>query len=112
MKRVMRSGNLDEGEQTRARAVTGFLEKMKVRLRPLTHAGVPQNANRSVERQLVTANVVILLSILVTIPDIWVFFSVPHPATFYAGICALGVVCLYIIGFLLLAFGKRGIGVF
>ena len=96
-------------------AATGrarFLERVQERLRFLTHAGVPASVNRSEERQLVTANVVILLSILVTLPDIWVFFSAAHQASFYAGCCALGVLGVYVMSFLLLSFGHRGVGVF
>jgi adenylate cyclase len=112
MKSAPPANNLAMREHAAGRTDSEFLERLQMWLRPLTHAGVPQTANRSEERQLVTANIVILLSILVTIPDIWVFYSVPHLAMFYAGSCALGVVCIYVIGFLFLVFGKRGIGVF
>ncbi len=54
----------------------------------------------------------ILLGILVTLPDIWVFFSAAHLASFYAGCGALGAVSVYVISFLLLSFGYRGAGVF
>ena len=96
-------------------AATGrarFLERIRERLRFLTHAGVPASLSRSQERQLITANVVILLSILVALPDVWVFFSAAPRASFYAGCCSLVAVGLYVISFLLLSLGHRGAGVF
>ena len=94
------------------RKIQALLLVVAARLRPLTHAGVPGGASRSEMRQLVTANVVIILSILVTIPDIWVFLSARHIAATYAGIAASVTVCLYIFAFILVALGSRGIGVF
>jgi len=80
-------------------------------LRPLTHVGVSPNAMRSEERELVTANVVILFSILVTIPDAINFLSFSHVATRYAGMAASLAITGYVVAFMLVYIGHRFAGI-
>ena len=63
------------------------------------------------ERELVTANIVVIFSILVTVPDALNFLSFSNIATKYAALVATGAMCVYVLGFVLLALGKRWIGI-
>lgn len=81
-------------------------------LRRLTHAGVPAGASRAEERELVTANIVVLFSILVTVPDTINYARFDHLATHYAAMTAGGAVGVYVLGFLLLSVGYRWLGLF
>ena len=81
-------------------------------LRPLTHAGVPPGTSRAEERELVTANIVVILSIVVTVPDALNYLRFAHVATRYAAITAWSAIAVYVIGFALLSTGRRWLGVF
>jgi class 3 adenylate cyclase len=85
--------------------------RARVWLRPLSHAGVPANATLSAKRELVTANVVVLFSILATLPDAINYFNFPHLATERAAVCASTAIAIYVTGFILIFFGLRFIGV-
>jgi class 3 adenylate cyclase len=96
-------------------ATSGLRQKwvaLKRWLRPLSHAGVPATASHAERRELVTANVVVIFAILVTIPDAINFFSFHHPATARAAIAATAAIVTYAVGFLLIAFGHRFAGIF
>jgi class 3 adenylate cyclase len=81
-------------------------------LRPLTHAGVPPGTSRAEERELVTANIVVIFSIVVTVPDAFNYLTFGHVATRYAAITAWTAIAIYVIGFALLSTGRRWLGVF
>ena len=81
-------------------------------LRPVTHVGISEGTSRGEERELVTANVVVIFSILVTVPDALNYFSLGNTATTYAAITASSAVCAYLFGYLLLCLGYRAVGVF
>lgn len=80
-------------------------------LRPLTHAGVPANATLTEKRELVTANVVVMFSILATLPDAINYLNLPHLATERAAVCASTAIAIYVAGYILIFFGQRFIGV-
>jgi class 3 adenylate cyclase len=81
-------------------------------LRPLTHAGVPATTSRAGERELVTANIVVLFAIAVTVPDAINYLTLHHVATRYAAVTAWVAIAVYVTGFALLATGRRWLGVF
>ena len=80
-------------------------------MRPLLAAGVPRGLSRSEERELVTSNLVMLLSLLVTIPDIFNFASfhteAGRRAALYAGVAC----CIYAFCYALVALGRRWLGI-
>jgi len=80
--------------------------------RPLSHAGVPTNATRAQERELMTANIVVIFTIMWTLPDVFNFYSFGHQATTYIAIALSVATSVYLIGFALLALGYRWAGVF
>jgi len=81
-------------------------------LRPLTHVGVPDGVTHGQRRELLTANVVVLFSILVTIPDALNYFSFDHVATRRAAIAVSAAIAAYVCGFVLIAAGRRFAGLF
>src|SRR5205085_12115839 len=71
-------------------------------LHPVTHVGISEGTSRGEEREIVTANIVVIFSILVTLPDVLNFFSFRHIATSYAAIASSGAVWAYLLAYLLL----------
>ncbi len=95
----------------RLKLLKGYWQKIQSWLRPLTHAGIPTGTSRPEERELVTANIVVIFSILVTVPDALNFFSFSNSATRYAALVATSAICVYALGFALLSLGKRWLGI-
>ena len=79
-------------------------------LRPLTHAGIPCGTSRVEERELMVANIVVIFSIVATVPDLFNFLTFNHIATNYAAISLSIAISAYVIGFLLLSIGHRFAG--
>jgi adenylate cyclase len=92
------------------RTMTPWL-KVRRWLRPLLTVGVPPGSTRSQERELVTGNLVVLLSILVTVPDIFNFYSFHTEAGRLAALWAAIASTLYCGCFALLALGRRWLGI-
>ena len=80
--------------------------------RPLSHAGIPANSTRTEERDLMTANVVVILAIATALLDSVHFYSFAQVATTYVAIALWIAVSVFSIGFALLGFGHRRLGVF
>lgn len=80
--------------------------------RPLSHAGIPADATRSEERELMTANIVMILAMVVTLVDVFHFYSFGLTATTYVAMALSIAASVYLIGFALLTFGHRWAGVF
>lgn len=85
---------------------------LRQRVWPLLSAGVPAGLSRSEERELVTSNLVILLSLLVTIPDIFNFASFHTEAGNRAALNAAAACCFYAACYALVAYGRRWLGIF
>jgi adenylate cyclase len=81
-------------------------------VRPLSHVGVPATASHAERRELVTANVVVIFAILVTIPDAINYLSFGTVTTVRAAIAATSAIGIYVVGYLLIAFGHRFAGIF
>ena len=92
----------------RSRTWIGILKRW---LRPVSHAGVPVDATRAQERELVTANVVVIFSIIATSQHAIDFISIPGVVAERAALVASLTVAAYAIGFALICLGRRFAGV-
>lgn len=103
--------NVISSTQSLKTAFLTIAKRLQRLIRPLSHVGVPDNPTHAEKRELVTANVVIIFSIIVTTPDVVNYFTFDNVVTERAAICALAATLLYVAGFLLVAAGRRFAGI-